>query len=92
MWDIYLRVGSMYNVSSDMIYMFREEIYKNYMKYKFTILKSDGKLHIFNNELKDIKGKFEIVKFIKEPFVWYKPFRKRKIVEVLIRCISKIEE
>lgn len=91
MWDLELEVGKTYNVNVDMIHSFHEGLCKNYKRFIFVIQKDDGKLHIYNENSKDFKGNFEIVRFVKEPFKWYNPFKKRKVLDVLIHCISKKE-
>lgn len=91
MWDINFRKGNVYNVTTDSFYEFFDGLSKNYLKFTFTIMKSDGKFHIFHENMVETKGKFKIVRYIKEKFDWKHPFRHREVSEILFECISEKE-
>ena len=55
MWDINFRKGNVYNVTTDSFYEFFDGLSKNYLKFTFTIMKSDGKFHIFHENMVETK-------------------------------------
>lgn len=83
MWDIILEEDKLYNISID---MFDDEIDKDKV---YTISRDINKLCFYKNTIY-CKGRFSIDKLIREDFNFFHPFKKRKIIAVICKCIDTL--